>query len=219
MTQTKEKTKKDSLWHRIGMTAARIVCIPLLLVYRMKRITPDGKPYKTKIHGGALMAANHTSFADPFLVGVAFWYRRLFFLAAEVVMQGKLRSWLLRGVGAVRIDRNAADIEAIHKSVDILKRGDLLSIFPQGGISKEDQNQSLKSGVTLIALQAGVPIIPMYIVPAKHWYERRVVVIGDTLDPKAYIQRKFPTTADIELVTAKLLEEMNRCKESSYASF
>ena len=103
--------------------------------------------------------------------------------------------------------------------MDILKRGDLLSIFPQGGISKEDQNHSLTSGVTLIALQAGVPIIPMYIVPAKHWYERRVVVIGDTLDPKAYIQRKFPTTADIELVTAKLLEEMNRCKESSYARF
>ena len=73
--------------------------------------------------------------------------------------------------------------------------------------------------MTLIALQAGVPIIPMYIVPAKHWYERRVIVIGDALDPKAYIQRKFPTTADIELVTAKLLEEMNRCKESRYANF
>lgn len=211
MTQTKEKTNKETFTHRIFMALARIVCIPLLLVYRMKRLTPEGKPYKARIQGGALIAANHTSFADPFLVGVAFWYRRLFFLAAEVVMTGKLRSALLRGVGAIRIDRNATDIEAIRQAVGVLKQGDLLSIFPQGGITQNAQNQSLKSGVTLIALQAGVPIIPMYIVPNKHWYQRRVVIIGETLDPKALIQKKFPSTADIALITNKLMEEMNRC--------
>ena len=92
-----------------------------------------------------------------------------------------------------------------------LKRGDLLAIFPQGGISQEGQVQALKSGVVLIALQAGVPIIPMHIVPAEHWYSRRVVVMGEPLDPKTYIQKKFPSTADIDQVTQKLLEEMNRC--------
>lgn len=209
--QTKSKPRKLFFWQRVAMDLARLVCTPLLLLYRMKRLTPEGKKYTHRIHGGAILAANHASFADPFLVGVAVWYRRLYFLAAEIVMQGRLRSFLLKGVGAIKIDRNAADIEAMHKSVDVLKQGYLLSIFPQGGISENEQIETLKSGVVLIALQAGVPIIPMHVFPAKHWYSRRTVVMGEPLDPKAYIQKKFPSTADIENITRKLMEEMNRC--------
>ena len=205
--------KKPRLFNlrRFPMDMARIVCSPLLLWYRMKRLTPSGKAYKAFIQGGAILAANHTSFADPFLLGVTVWYRRMFFLAAEVVMKGKFRSWLLKGVGAIKIDRNGTDIEAVRKSVELLKLGHLLAIFPQGGISKDDQIQGLKSGVVLIALQAGVPIIPIHICPKKHWYARRMVVIGDPLDPKSYIQKKFPTTADIDRISQKLVEEMNRC--------
>lgn len=209
--QTKSKERRKFILKRIPMDLARLVCTPLLPVYRMKRLTPEGEPYKNRIRGGAIVAANHTAFSDPFLAGVAFWYRRMFFLAAEIVMQGKLRNWLLRGVGAIEIDRNQADIEAIRKSVDVLKEGNLLLIFPQGGISEENQIQTLKSGAVLIALRAGVPIVPMHIRPREHWYSRRTVVIGQTLDPKAYIQKKFPSTADIDRVSQKLAEEMNRC--------
>ena len=209
--QTKSKERRKFILKRIPMDLARLVCTPLLPLYRMKRLTPEGEPYKNRIRGGAIVAANHTAFSDPFLAGVAFWYRRMFFLAAEIVMQGKLRNWLLRGVGAIEIDRNQADIEAIRKSVDVLKEGNLLLIFPQGGISEENQIQTLKSGAVLIALQAGVPIVPMHIRPREHWYSRRTVVIGQTLDPKAYIQKKFPSTADIDRVSQKLAEEMNRC--------
>lgn len=208
--QTQKKTGLFS-WKRLPMDMARLVCAPLLLVYRMKRLTPEGEKYRGRIRGGAILAANHASFADPFLVGVAVWYRRLFFLAAETVMQGKLRTWLLKGVGAIKIDRNRADVEAIHKAVGVLKSGHLLAVFPQGGISAGEEVQSLKSGAVLIALQAGVPIVPMHIYPRKHWYSRRVVVIGNEVDPRKIIQKKFPSTADIEKVSGILMEEMNRC--------
>ena len=206
-----QKSKKNVSWRLLAMDMARIVCIPLLLVFRMKRLTPEGKPYKNKIRGGAIMAANHTSFADPFLVGVAVWYRRLHFLAAEAVMKGKLRTWLLTGVGAIRIDRNETDIEAIRKATNVLKEGRLLAVFPQGSITRQSEVQSVKAGAVLIALQAGVPIIPMHIQPKKHWYSRRVVVIGEPIDPRKYIQKKFPSTADIQQVSELLMEQMNRC--------
>lgn len=206
--------KKAKLFNikRLPMDMARLVCAPLLLIYRMKRLTPTGEKYKGRIQGGAILAANHSGFSDPFLVGVAVWYRRTFFLAAEAVMKGKLRSWLLKGVGCIRIDRNEADIEAIRKATTVLKEGHLLTVFPQGGITEGEDVQALKSGSVLIALQAGVPIVPMHIYPKKHWYSRRVVVIGNTIDPKTYIQKKFPSTADIDRVSQILLEEMNRCK-------
>ena len=193
----------------LPMDLARIVCIPLLILYRMKRLNPDGTKYKGRIHGGAIIAANHTSFSDPFLVGVAVWYRRLFFLAAEAVMQGKLRTWLLKGVGAIKIDRHSTDIVAIRKSVDILKEGHLLAVFPQGSIAENEQVKSVKSGAVLIAIQAGVPIVPIHICSPKRWYSRRVVIVGNPIYPQSYIKNKFPSTADIEKVSQVLMEEMN----------
>ena len=217
---TESKTHRLFNLKRLPMDMARLSCAPLLLLCRVKRLTPEGKPYKTRIRGGAILAANHHSYFDTFLLGVTVWYRRMFFLAAEVVMKNKLRSWLLRGVGAIRIDRNGADIEAIRKSIALLKEGYLLGIFPQGGIKEEEKIQSLKSGLILIALQAGVPIVPMYLCPAKHWYSRRMVVIGKTIDPKEHIQKKFPSTADMDRLAQMVAEEMNRCamyhKEKSY---
>lgn len=196
---------------RFPMDLGRLVCLPLLLLFRMKRLTPQGKKYKGRIRGGAILAANHTSFIDPFVLGVAVWYRRLFFLAAEVVMKGRLRKMLLKGVGAIEIDRYGTDIEAARKSVKVLKEGHLLSVFPQGGIAGEEQISTLKSGVVLFALQAGVPIIPMHIAPRKRWYSRRVVVIGEAFDPREYIEKKIPSTADIDRAARHLAEEMNRC--------
>ena len=209
MENTRKKPKLFDI-KKLPMDLARLVCSPLILWCRMKRLTSTGEPFKNRIKGGAVLAANHTSFFDPFLLGVAVWYRRMYILAAEVVMKTKLRSWLLTGAGAIRIDRNGTDIEAIRKSVKVLKEGRLLAIFPQGGIREDGEVQALKSGAILIALQAGVPIIPMHICPAKHWYSRRVVVMGEPFDPKAYIQKKFPSAADMDRAAQQLTEEMNQ---------
>lgn len=195
------------------MDMGRIVCSVLLPIYRMKRITPTGERYKKILRGGAVIAANHTSFSDPFLVGVTFWYRRMFFLIAEAVMQGKLRIALLKGMGGIKIDRNSADIEAIRKSVDVLKSGHLLSIFPQGGINPDENINTIKSGAVLIALQAGVPIIPLYIRPKKKWYNRRCAVIGDAIVPNEICKKKFPSTSDINEITARLMCAMQKCAE------
>lgn len=200
------------------MDMARLVCAPLIPILRIKRRTPEGEKYRAKIKGGAIVAANHTSFADPFIVGVTFWYRRLHFLVAEIVMKGKLRSALLKGVGAIRIDRNGADIEAINQSVQKLKDGYLLTVFPQGEIHRQDDIDTVKSGAVLMALRAHVPIIPMHILPRKHWYTMRTVVIGKAIDPQEFCQRKLPSTADIQRVTDELVKELNRCKKANCES-
>lgn len=197
------------------MDMARLVCAGLVLLLRIKKVTPEGEKYKEKIKGGAVVAANHTSFADPFVVGVSFWYRRLHFLVAEVVMQGRLRSWLLRGVGAIKIDRDTTDLEAINTSVAKLKAGYLLAVFPQGRIEKEDHVDTIKSGAVLMALRANVPIVPMHIMSRPHWYNARTVVVGRAIHPADYCQKKMPSTADIKNMTDALLAEINRCKSAN----
>ncbi len=210
---TSEKSKHPLFsFKKIPMDMARLVSSVLIPILRVKRITPEGKKYTNKITGGAIIAANHTSFADPFIVGVTFWYRRLFFLVAEIVMKGKLRSFLLKGVGAIKIDRNSTDIEAINKSIKCLKEGYLLAVFPQGGINRDDNIDSIKSGAVLMAIRSNVPIIPIHILPRNKWYSRRTVVIGDSIVPRDFLTKKIPSTNDINNITEALVKEIRRCK-------
>ncbi len=196
---------------QLPMDIARLVCAVLVPILRINKKTTEGNKHTEKIKGGAIIAANHTSFADPFVVGITFWYRRLHFLVAEIVMKGKLRTLLLKGVGAIKIDRNGADIEAINKSVKKLKEGYLLSVFPQGGIDKNDDIDAVKSGTVLMAIRADVPIIPMHILPRKKWYSSRTVVIGKPIYPKQYCE-KNPSIADIRNISNILANELKKCK-------
>lgn len=190
---------------------ARVVYLVLRPYYRLRRLTPAGEKYKGRLRGGAVIVANHAGFADPLVMGTAFYYRRMYWLAAEAVMRGKLRSRLLTAAGAIKIDRQIADIEAIRRAADVLKEGQLLGMFPEGSIQKGDSIQAVKTGCVLLAVRGDVPIIPMHIVPRKHWYQRRTVVIGDPVTPRDYFTKKFPSAADLDRVAQTVLEEMSRC--------
>lgn len=211
MKEEKKKNIFTRIWAWIAYQTSRLVYLCLIVAYRPKLVTPEGKPYKGRLKGGAILAANHTTFSDPFVVGSSFWYRQINFFTADVVMATKTRERLLKAAGAIKVNRNIADIEAVRTAVEVLKKGRLLLIFPEGGVQEVGQVQALKSGAALIALQAGVPIIPLFICYTPHWYNRRKVVVGDPIDPKALCARKIPSTADIANITERLQREMQRC--------
>lgn len=210
MSDQKKKAKLFDIRY-FPMDFARVNMAPLPLIYRVRAKTPEGEKYRNKIRGGAIIAANHTDFSDPLVLFVTFWYRRVFFLAGELVMNGSTRSKMLAGLGAIRIDRNIADMEAIRRCVALLKEGHILGIFPQGQITKTDEVSNVKHGAVLMALQADVPIIPMYIQPQSTKFKARNVIIGDPIYPKELCSKRIPSTGDIQKISETLAAEMNRC--------
>lgn len=198
----------------LPMDCARIMGAPLFLIFHANKKTPEGQKYTGKIKGGAIIAANHTSFADPFVVNAAFWYRRLYFMAGEAVMdgKGKLVPLLLKGLGAIKVDRNRADPESINRCVEKLEEGYLLTVFPQGRIIRDDDVTAIKSGTALMAVRANVPIIPIHIEPGKKWYQKRSVVIGDPIDPQNF---GIASQDCVQKVSAALAGEMARCKQAN----
>lgn len=214
MKETQPKKAKLFNLKRLPMDMARIAFSPLPLLFRVRCLTPDGQKYKGKIWNGGIIAANHSAFTDILVLYSAFWYRRLFIIVADVVMKDKLREVLITGCGGIKINRDIADLQAIRRSVQVLKEGQLLAVFPQGHIAGQGAVDSVKHGTALMAVQAGVPIIPTYIQPKKHWYSRYNVIIGDPIYPSEHCKRKIPSTADIEKITEVLLREMNRCNLS-----
>lgn len=205
---------KKNIFRFLPMDIGRIACAVLPLYYRTKRIDLKGEKVKSHIKGGAVIVAYHTGFSDPFTMGNCFWYRRLFFLTAKEVMKNRFTELLLREMGCIKIDRNASDIEAIKKCVSVLKDGKLLGIFPEGGINREGETDKIKSGAVLVAIQAGVPIIPIYIADRKNILKRQTAVIGEPFDCRDYCTKRFPSVTDIEEISEKLLIKMEGCKKA-----
>lgn len=194
------------------MDFGRLVCNIFKIGFRSKKLDADGKKYKKKIKGGAIIISNHIAMLDPLALITAFLYRRVFFFASEVVMGRGLSSTLMRGMGCIKIDRNIADVEAIRTGCEIVKGGNLLAIFAQGQIQRSGNFETFKAGGVLLAVRTGVPIIPVYISQRKHWWERKIIVIGNSFDCKARCPKKFPSMQDIDNLTADLLEEMKALK-------
>lgn len=210
------KQNKSRLFdiRRLPQDIGRIVCAPCLAIFRIKKYNTEGKKYTNILRGGNLIAANHIDFSDPFIVGTTFWYRRVFFLASEEIMDVKGRNILLKGIGCIRIDRNISDIEGVRRAVDILKAGRVLTVFPQGGIKQEGQIDSIKSGTILMAIKAGVPIVPMYSEKRRHWYEFRCVVVGEAINCREHCRGKMPSMADIQKISELLLCRMQECRDT-----
>ncbi len=110
--------------------------------------------------GGCLLVTNHISRLDtPALLVSA--QRRIYPLAADKYKNFPVFNWLLNISEAIWINRTEFDREALLKSIDVLKRGDVLGIAPEGTRSRSGALQKAKSGVAFLAARTGVPVVPV----------------------------------------------------------
>jgi len=114
--------------------------------------------------GGAVIAANHTSYLDPPVVGVGL-RRPCFYMGKKELFDVPFLGWAIRRTGCFPVDRDHPDTKVIRFAVDLLKQGNLLCIFPEGGRSPDGKLMVEEAGIgpALIANRAGVPVIPAYI--------------------------------------------------------
>jgi 1-acyl-sn-glycerol-3-phosphate acyltransferase len=117
--------------------------------------------------GGAILASNHLSFSDSFFMPMEM-KRRVTFLAKGDYftgrgIKGKLTAAFFRGINQVPIDRagGRASEAALSAGTDILKRGELLGIYPEGTRSPDARLYRGKTGIARMALEAGVPVVPV----------------------------------------------------------
>ncbi|MGW1770154.1 lysophospholipid acyltransferase family protein [Streptomyces sp. NPDC002104] len=116
--------------------------------------------------GAAIVAGNHLSFSDHFLMP-AILKRRITFLAkAEYFtgpgVKGKLTAAFFRSAGQIPVDRSGKDAgqAALREGLGVLSKGELLGIYPEGTRSHDGRLYKGKVGVAAMALGAGVPVVP-----------------------------------------------------------
>ncbi|MFH9297676.1 lysophospholipid acyltransferase family protein [Streptomyces sp. NPDC017520] len=116
--------------------------------------------------GAAIVAGNHLSFSDHFLMP-AIIKRRITFLAkAEYFtgpgIKGRLTAAFFRSAGQIPVDRSGKDAgqAAIREGLGVLSKGELLGIYPEGTRSHDGRLYKGKVGVAVMAITAQVPVIP-----------------------------------------------------------
>lgn len=117
--------------------------------------------------GPVILASNHLSFVDSIFLPLVL-DRRVVFLAKSDYFTGKgPKGWLQRqffsGVGMIPIDRSggAASEAALRTGLRVLESGELLGLYPEGTRSPDGRLYRGKTGVARMALEAGVPVIPV----------------------------------------------------------
>lgn len=113
--------------------------------------------------GPAILIANHTSILDGILIHAVTRRPLRIFVAAEWVDWLPLRP-LFSSMGVIRVERDRRNPEALESAVEALERGDVVALFPEGGIQSTGRLAHFKNGAARLALRTGAPIVPCAIV-------------------------------------------------------
>jgi 1-acyl-sn-glycerol-3-phosphate acyltransferase len=170
----------SKLWYDIGY------CFTLFTFTTLYSYRSEGSRHVPR-RGPALIIANHQSFFDPFLVGLAASSRRLNYLARQTLFKGGAFDWIMRSWGAVPIAREGMAKEGIQTVLDLLKHGRAVLLFPEGFRTSDGRIQPLKPGIQLILKRAAVPVVPIGVAGAFEAFPRtrKLPIVAPLLCPAA----------------------------------
>ncbi len=185
---------------------ARAVLLPFFLVYfRLARL---GRDYG-KAKGGAIVAANHRSFLDPFVVGACLpWRRPMNYMAKRELFERRWQGWVLSRLGAFPVRRGESDEESMLTARMIAERGGAVCVFPEGTRIRRGTLSNPKRGVGRLALQTGAVVIPTAVLGTEHvrrgWRIRPRKVRVRLGPPMTFPRSEEPSPALAETVTARI---------------
>ena len=158
--------------------------------------------------GAALVCANHSSNADPFLIAFAFGIdRHMHIIAKAELFRIPVISFFMRRMGMIRVDRGILDLATVKTSLGYLKSDGKVVIFPEGTRVASDDAVAAKIGAIKLAERARVPIVPVYTPRKKRLFRKTEIIIGkpytiDKLKEKRSLE-------DYENLTAELMHRIS----------
>lgn len=135
------------------------------------------------VQGSFIIASNHVSNLDPFLIGLSL-NRRISYMAKDLLFRNRFLRFLLRRVEAFPVRRGASDVRALRETLRRLKKGLPVVMFPEGTRRGSGVEQKTQSGIGFLAVKGNVPVLPVYIdgadkvlPPGTKWPKRSRVTV------------------------------------------
>ena len=175
-----------------------------------------GRENIPKQKGSYIIASNHVSNNDPPMVGIVFKGKYTFMAKEELFRINPLFTWLIKKLGAFPVKRGSKDSTAIDNALESLNNGRIFVIFPEGTRSKDGELGKPKSGVTLVAARAKVPVVPVFVKYGKKRFLRRQVLvsIGEPI-PKESFNVDLTDKRQIRSISELIMGRIAQLKESA----
>jgi len=155
--------------YRAGKLLVKLLlgCVARIHVLERESVNPAG---------GFLLAANHISHFDPFLISLTV-RRKIDWMTMAEFFRPPVLGFLLRAIDAFPAERDRADLKTIRTAIERLKTGHVVGLFPEGGIRDGThsllEGAPLRPGASTLAQIAGVPILPCVILGSDRLYAKR----------------------------------------------
>lgn len=198
MTSNNNKIKTGFLFY-IGRFVCYLVC---KIMWRYKVRGHENIP----AGGGFLVASNHVSYIDPPLVGSAV-KRPLFFMAKQELFDVPVLGFILRNANVFPVRRGSQDMSAIRYTLNVLKSGKGVLVFPEGTRSKDGNFGEARAGSGMIACYAQVPVVPVRVFNSYNAsvFTRIEVVFGKPIYPPKEYNREI-----YQQFSEQILEEIKK---------
>jgi 1-acyl-sn-glycerol-3-phosphate acyltransferase len=196
--------------HRPGWTyeLVRLVMTPFLgIVYRAWSLDSNNVPKD----GAFILAPNHFSFLDHFFTAV-YLRRKVQFMAKSQLYGNPFMDYIYRVGGVFPVRRGHHDEEAFITAHAILDRGGCVGMYCEGGRSRSGRLGEPKPGVGRLALEAGVPVVPVAIhgsAGARDWKRFRFPKVTIQFgEPISFPQNDSPTTDEALEVSRQVFDRV-----------
>ena len=180
---------------------------------RIKVVNPENEPDEKSY----IVCCNHTSLWD--VVAIAIGLKRLVcFMAKKELFKIPLVNWFVKSMGAFPVDRKNGDVGAIKKTIDILKEGNCVGIFPQGTRCpyKNPRETDIKDGIGMVAKRAETGILPVAIKTKKgklKFFRKTEFIIGEYI-PLDSLSLEGSNKEQYEIITIYAFNETCKLLES-----
>lgn len=185
--------------------ARSVVYIYCKIVYRFEIIGKENIPND----GPVIICGNHRTYLDPPLIILSSG-RYVKFLAKEELKKNLFLKMLLTTFDVIFVKRDSKDVKALKESLQILKDGDCLALFPEGTRNGLEKGEKAKDGAAFFAVRSGAPVIPCGIKGGEKGNRKVTITYGKPLDFSEYKGSK-----DKEILDKVTDEIMNNIIELS----
>ena len=160
----------------------KILLSPILLLLLRPRVR--GKRHLWH-RGSAILVSNHWALTDPILIALVS-PRIIHYMAKKELFENPIARFLLmKGLYAFPVNRKQADMTSLKQAMQVLDKGKVFGIFPEGRRSVTGELDELERGAAFLALRCKVPIIPVYSDPRTYRKLRINMIVGEPMDAAA----------------------------------
>lgn len=207
----KQKKNKNGFYSFMYRLLSRIIRV----LYRIRIIGAENEPKDS----GFIVASNHSSGADPVLIGVSM-KNQICFMGKKELFKIPVVGTVFKCLGSYPVDRKGNDVGAIRTTVSLLKEGKSIGIFPQGtrysGVSPRDTE--VKSGIALIANRSGADVLPVCIKTKANkarMFAKTYIIIGKVIKHEELGLDKEKGSAGFKNVSESVFERICELYDST----